>query len=83
MNFGTGYTSFWGIGTFFAKLLLSAMNALHDLTHLGYGWTIVLITILIKVLFWPLTAKSTRSMKRMQALAPEMTALKEKYKDAE
>jgi len=81
MNFGTGFGSFWGIGTFFAKLLLSAMNALHDLIGVGYGWTIVLITILIKLLFWPLTAASTRSMKRMQALAPELNALKEKYKD--
>ena len=81
MNFGSGFGSFWGVGTFFAKLLLSAMNGLHDLTGLGYGWTIVLITILIKALFWPLTAASTRSMKRMQELAPELAALKEKYKD--
>jgi YidC/Oxa1 family membrane protein insertase len=81
MNFGTGFGSFWGVGTFFAKLLLSAMNGLHDLTTLGYGWTIVLITVLIKLLFWPLTAASTRSMRRMQALAPEINALKEKYKD--
>lgn len=81
MNWGTGFASFWGIGTFFAKLLLSALNALHDLVGLGYGWTIVLITILIKLLFWPLTAKSTRSMKKMQALAPELKLLQEKYKD--
>jgi YidC/Oxa1 family membrane protein insertase len=81
MNFGTGYASFWGIGTFFAKLLLSVMNWLHDVTGLGYGWVIVLITVLIKLIFWPLTAASTRSMKRMQALAPEVKALKEKYKD--
>ncbi len=81
MNWGTGFASFWGVGTFFAKLLLSGMNALHDLTTLGYGWTIVLITILIKALFWPLTAASTRSMKKMAALQPEMAALKEKYKD--
>jgi len=81
MNFGSGFGSFWGIGTFFAKLLLSAMNALHDLTHLGYGWIIVLITILIRALFWPLTAISLRSSKKMQALAPEIAALKEKYKD--
>ncbi len=81
MNFGSGFGSFWGVGTFFAKLLLSAMNAVHDLTTLGYGWTIVLITVLIKLMFWPLTAASTRSMKRMQALAPELAELKEKYKD--
>ena len=81
MNFGSGFASFWGIGTFVAKLLLSAMNWVHDVTTLGYGWVIVLITIIIKVIFWPLTAASTRSMKRMQALAPELNALKEKYKD--
>jgi YidC/Oxa1 family membrane protein insertase len=81
MNFGTGFSSFWGVGTFFAKLLLSAMNLLHDWIGVGYGWTIVLITALIRVLFWPLTAKSTRSMKKMSALQPEMNALKEKYKD--
>ena len=81
MNFGSGYIAFWGIGTFFAKLLLSGMNAVHDWFGVGYGWAIVLITFLIKGLFWPLTAASTRSMKRMQALQPELAALKEKYKD--
>jgi YidC/Oxa1 family membrane protein insertase len=81
MNFGTGYMSFWGVGTFFAKLLLSGMNWLHDVTGMGYGWTIVVITVLLRAIFWPLTAKSVRSMKRMQALAPEIAALKEKYKD--
>ena len=81
MNFGSGFTSFWGVGTFFAKLLLSAMNALHDLTGIGYGWVIVIITILIRALFWPLTAVSLKSSKKMQALAPEIALLKEKYKD--
>jgi YidC/Oxa1 family membrane protein insertase len=81
MNFGTGYLSFWGVGTFFAKLLLSGMNWLHDFTRMGYGWTIVVITIILRAMFWPLTAASTRSMKRMQALKPEIDALKEKYKD--
>jgi YidC/Oxa1 family membrane protein insertase len=66
---------------FFAKALLLAMNWVHDVTRAGYGLTIVLITVFIKVVFWPLTAASTRSMKRMAALAPEMAALKEKYKD--
>jgi YidC/Oxa1 family membrane protein insertase len=81
MNWGTGYISFWGVGTFFAKLLLAGMNWLHDIFKVGYGWTIVLITILLRAAFWPLTAASTRSMKRMQALAPEVNALKAKYKD--
>jgi YidC/Oxa1 family membrane protein insertase len=81
MNFGTGFSSFFGIGTFFAKALLLGMNWIHDVTTLGYGWTIVLITMLLRAMFWPLTAASTRSMKRMQALAPELKVLQEKYKD--
>jgi YidC/Oxa1 family membrane protein insertase len=71
----------FGFFGFFAKALLLAMNWLHDTTKLGYGWAIVLLTIILRAAFWPLTAASTRSMKRMQALAPEVKALKEKYKD--
>ena len=71
----------FGFFGFFAKGLLLAMNWLHDMTTIGYGWVIVMITVIIKLLFWPLTAASTRSMKRMQALAPELKVLKEKYKD--
>jgi YidC/Oxa1 family membrane protein insertase len=81
MNFGSGYITFWGVGTFFAKGLLLCMNWLHDRTRAGYGLLIVLITVLLRGIFWPLTAASTRSMKRMQALGPELKALQEKYKD--
>jgi YidC/Oxa1 family membrane protein insertase len=73
-----GFGGFFG---FCAKPLLLIMNWLHDVTRVGYGWVIVLITILLRGIFWPLMAASTRSMKRMQALGPEMKALKEKYKD--
>jgi YidC/Oxa1 family membrane protein insertase len=72
----------FGFFGFFAKALLLGMNWLHDLMpKVSYGWMIVLITVIIKMTFWPLTAASTRSMKRMQTLAPELKALKEKYKD--
>ena len=71
---------FSGFFGFFAKLLLISMNGLHAL-HLGYGWAIIVITILIKLLFWPLTNHSTRSMKRMAALQPQMNEIKVKYKD--
>jgi YidC/Oxa1 family membrane protein insertase len=73
-----GFGGFFG---FCAKPLLLIMNWLHDVTRLGYGWVIVLITFLLRGIFWPLMAASTRSMKRMQSLAPEVKALKEKYKD--
>jgi YidC/Oxa1 family membrane protein insertase len=73
-----GFGTIWG---FFSKALLLAMNALHDGLRLSYGWTIVAITVIIKVVFWPLTAASTRSMKKMQALQPQLKAIQEKYKD--
>ena len=72
-----GYTGFFG---FFSKGLLLWMNWLHGL-GLTYGWAIVAITVIIKVVFWPLTQASTRSAKRMQALQPQIKALQEKYKD--
>jgi len=75
---GSWYTSIFG---FFSKLLLLSMNWLHHSLSLPYGWAIVGITVIIKVLFWPLTAASTRSAKRMQALQPQLKALQEKYKD--
>jgi YidC/Oxa1 family membrane protein insertase len=73
MNFG------WA--GFFSKALLLGMNWLHNMLSISYGWAIIVITVIIKVLFWPLTQASTRSMKRMQALQPQMAAIKEKYKD--
>ena len=72
--------NFSGFSGPFAKGLLLSMNGLHAL-GLGYGWAIVVITIIIKTIFWPLTTASTRSMKRMAKLQPQMNALKEKYKD--
>lgn len=79
MNFGTGFASFFGIGSFFAKVLLLLMNLMHDLLPISYGWIIVVLTILLRAFFWPFTAASMRSMKKMQALAPQVNALKEKY----
>jgi len=80
-NHADNVMGFGGFFGFCAKPLLLTMNWLHDVTRLGYGWVIVLITFLLRGIFWPLMAASTRSMKRMQALAPEVKALKEKYKD--
>ena len=47
----------------------------------NYGIAILILTVLIRMIFWPLTHKGTESMKRMQALQPKMKAIKEKYKD--
>lgn len=66
---------------FFAKALLLSMNWLHETFKLSYGLCIIAITFIIKIIFWPLTQASTRSMKRMAALQPQMKAIQEKYKD--
>lgn len=75
-----GIMSFGGFFGAFAKALLLSMNWLHGL-GLSYGLSIVAITFLIKLLFWPLTQASTRSMKRMAALQPQMKEIQEKYKE--
>lgn len=71
------FTTFFG---WFARVLLLGMNGLHSL-GLSYGLAIIAITVIIKLLFWPLTQASTRSMKRMAALQPQMKEIQEKYKD--
>jgi YidC/Oxa1 family membrane protein insertase len=70
-------TGFFG---WFAKILLMSMNGLYSF-GISYGWAIVVITVILKLLFYPLTAASTRSMKRMSSLQPQMKAIQEKYKD--
>jgi len=47
----------------------------------NFGVAIILLTVIIKLLFWPLTQKSYTSMKSMQKLQPEMQRLREKYKN--
>src|SRR6185503_13651690 len=64
----------------FSRILLLSMNGLNKL-GLSYAMSIVAITVILKLLFWPLTQASTRSMKRMQGLSPQLKALQEKYKE--
>lgn len=61
-------------------LVLRAMIWMHKVVP-NYGWVIIIISVLTKVLFYRLTHKSFKSMKEMQALQPKLQALKEKYGD--
>ena len=47
----------------------------------SYGWAIILLTVIVKLVFWPITHKSNVSMRRMQKLQPLIKELREKYKD--
>ncbi len=63
--------------------ILWALVELNDFfnSKWGYGYAIMVITFVIKMLFWPLTHTSTISMQRMQMLQPQLKELKQQYKD--
>jgi YidC/Oxa1 family membrane protein insertase len=63
-----------------AKPLLYTLQFFYKYTH-NYGIAIIIVTFIIKLLFFPLTHKSYKSMKDMQKIQPKMAELKEKYKD--
>jgi YidC/Oxa1 family membrane protein insertase len=63
-----------------AKPLLYLLRFFNQYIN-NYGVSIIILTILIKILFWPLTHKSYKSMKEMQKLQPRMAKIREKYKD--
>ena len=63
-----------------AKPLLWFMDYIYKYVH-NYGVAIIVVTVVIKILFWPLTHKSYESMKTMKKLQPKMAAIREKYKN--
>lgn len=62
-----------------AQPTLVMLNFFHGLFN-NYGIAIILVTVLFKAIFWPITQKGLKSMKNMQKLQPKMAKLKEKYK---
>jgi YidC/Oxa1 family membrane protein insertase len=63
-----------------SRLVFRFMLLVHDLIP-NYGVVIIILSALTKLLFWPLTQKSFKSMREMQKLQPAMAELKEKYKN--
>jgi YidC/Oxa1 family membrane protein insertase len=70
----------YGITTPLAQPLFSVLNWVHGWVN-NWGYAIILVTILIKALFYKLTAMSGRSIAKMRKIAPRMKALQERYKD--
>ena len=70
----------FGFFNVIAKPLLIGMNTIHDVIP-NYGIAIILLTIIIKLVFWPLGTKSYRSMNEMKKIQPLMMELREKYKN--
>lgn len=59
----------------------AVLKAIHSVIGGSWGWSIVLLTVLVRALLLPLTLKQFHSMQRLQRLQPEMKAIQNKYKD--
>ncbi len=79
-DFGGLFTFLGPFVGFFSKVLLFSLNSLH--AYVGsYAIAIIILTLIIKAVLWPLQNKATKAGKRMQALGPKMTEVREKYQD--
>ena len=70
----------FGMWSWLCKLLVPTLNGFYAVVP-NYGVAILLLTVLVRVLFWPLTHKSTQSMKKMSEIQPKIKELQEKFKD--
>lgn len=77
---GMEYVVDYGWLTPIAAPIFWALQKIHNLVG-NWGWAIVILTILIKLAFFPLSAKSYKSMAQMRGLAPRLQRLKEQYGD--
>ncbi len=77
---GLGHTVNYGIFTIFSKPLYWLLSNIHSVVG-NWGWSILLLTVLIKLLFFKLTEAQYRSMARMRKLQPRIEQLKERYGD--
>ncbi len=70
----------FGWFTAIARPTLYLLNFFNKYIN-NYGIAIILVTILIKLIFWPIASKGMKSMKNMQKIQPKMAKIREKYKD--
>jgi len=79
-----GAAIYWGwfgvVSRFLGQIMLSLLRWFYSLTGI-WGVAIILLTVLVKTLLFPLTVKQMKSMKKMRDIQPELTALREKYAD--
>ncbi|MBX8488954.1 membrane protein insertase YidC [Pseudomonas lijiangensis] len=77
---GLELTVDYGFLWFIAQPIFWLLQHIHAIVG-NWGWSIIFLTMLIKGLFFPLSAASYKSMARMRAVGPKLTALKEQYGD--
>ncbi|HEV7921393.1 MAG TPA: membrane protein insertase YidC [Thermoanaerobaculia bacterium] len=78
-QYGLEKTLQFGMFGVIARVLLTALMWINGYVH-NYGWAIVLLTVIIKLLLYPLQHKQNVSMKKMQRLQPKMEAIRNRYK---
>ncbi|WP_240329079.1 membrane protein insertase YidC [Helicobacter suis] len=69
----------YGVITFFARPVFLLLDYLHTYTH-NWGWAIILLTLIVRIILYPLSYKGMVSMQKIKDLAPKMKELQEKYK---
>ena len=69
-----------GILTPLEDLLTWALTNLHETVGLSWGWSIVALTVIVRMLLVPLTVRQIHSMQNLQAHAPEMKAIQQRWK---
>ena len=77
---GLRLTVDYGILWFIAQPIFWLLQHIHALLG-NWGWSIIALTVIIKLAFFPLSAASYKSMARMRAVSPKMQALKEQFGD--
>ena len=70
----------FGMFKIVSQFLLNFLNWLHGFIG-SYGWSILALTAVVKIVLWPLQDKANKSMRRMSLLNPKVQELREKYKD--
>ena len=92
-DFGNGLEAVMEMDRFFfwrpawmrwiSRILLRMLVKISEMfpKSIGYGMAVIILTILVKIIFWPLSHRSTVSMRKMQALKPELDEIRAKYKD--
>ncbi|HUE40551.1 MAG TPA: membrane protein insertase YidC, partial [Chthoniobacterales bacterium] len=70
----------FGVFKIVSQFLLNFLNWLHGFLG-SYGWSILALTAVVKIVLWPLQGKANKSMRRMALLNPKVQELRDKYKD--
>jgi YidC/Oxa1 family membrane protein insertase len=70
----------YGWFDFLAKPLFKVLKLFYSFTH-NYGIAIIILTVIIKLIFYPLSQKSLKSMQKLQKLQPELKIIQERYKN--